>query len=63
MLTGIVFFPAFALCAIALFGLSKGMMFGWVTGLIGNGASAAVLFLLHFIGVLDCLRQSAISKH
>jgi hypothetical protein len=43
MLTGVVFFPAFALCAISMFGLSKGMMFGWVTGLIGNGASAAVL--------------------
>jgi hypothetical protein len=48
MITGAVFFAPVALCAIALFGLSKGMMFGWVTALLGNGASAAVL--LFFAG-------------
>lgn len=45
MLSGIVFFPAFALCAIAYFGLKNGMMSGWVTGLIGNGASVAILLI------------------
>ncbi|MGB6726445.1 MAG: hypothetical protein WBE74_11115 [Terracidiphilus sp.] len=53
MLSGIVFFLPFVLCTIALFGLSKGMMFGWVAGLVGNGASAAVL--LFFAGPLSIL--------
>lgn len=43
IVSGIVFFPAFALCFIAILGLWKGRMFGWVTGLVGNGASVAVL--------------------
>ena len=50
ILTGIVFFPPFALCVIASIGLLRGRMFGWVAGLIGNGASAAVL--LFFAGPL-----------
>ena len=48
MLTGTVFLPALALCSIAVFGLGMGRMYGWVMGLLGNGASAAVL--LFFAG-------------
>ena len=44
VVSGIFFFPALTFCSVAVFGLSKGRMYGWVMGLIGNGASAAVLF-------------------
>lgn len=42
-MSGIVFFPVLILCAVGMIGLWKGRMFGWVTALLGNGASAAVL--------------------
>lgn len=41
--SGIFFFPALALCSVAVIGLSKGRMYGWVMGLLGNAAAAAVL--------------------
>ncbi len=58
-LTGIVFFPAFALCVAALIGLSKGMMFGWVIALLGNGASAAAL--LFFSGPFAVLPAAVLA--
>jgi len=48
ILTGIFFFPAFALCTTSLYGLSKGKMSGWLTSIIGNIVSVAVL--LFFAG-------------
>ncbi len=42
-MSSIVFLPAFILCMLGVVGLWKGKMFGWVTALLGNGASAAVL--------------------
>jgi hypothetical protein len=44
IVSGIFFFPALTFCWVAAFGLSKGRMYGWVMGLVGNGAAAAVLF-------------------
>ena len=44
VVSGIFFFPALTLCGVAAFGPSKGRMYGWVMGLVGNGAAAAVLF-------------------
>lgn len=53
LLSSIIFFPALGLCIVAGFGLWKGKMFGWVMGIVGNGASAAVL--LFFAGPFSIL--------
>jgi hypothetical protein len=43
--SSICFSPAFLACAFAAFELSQGRMYGWVTGLLGNGVATITLLV------------------
>jgi hypothetical protein len=45
VLSSLIFLPGLGLCVVAVLGLTKGKMYGWVTGVLGNSVSSAALFV------------------